>query len=122
VTASSYETGAYNSPPANAVDGNPSTRWASDWSDAQSITVDLGSVQQVGRVILSWEAAYGKGYKIQVSADGVSWRDTASIVNGDGGLDNVSFAPTTARFVRMAGATRGTNHGYSLYEFEVYAQ
>jgi hypothetical protein len=57
VTASSYETGAYNSPPANAVDGNPSTRWASDWSDAQSITVDLGSVQQVGRVILSWEAA-----------------------------------------------------------------
>jgi hypothetical protein len=48
------------------VDGNPSARWASEWSDAQSITVDLGSVQQVGRVILSWEAAYGKGYRFSL--------------------------------------------------------
>ncbi|MDT7724792.1 MAG: hypothetical protein QOI21_1368 [Actinomycetota bacterium] len=120
-TASSYERGAYTSPPANAVDGNPSTRWASDWSDNQSITVDLGTVQRVSRVILSWEAAYGKAYKIQVSADGVTWRDAVSITDGNGGLDNVSFAAANARFVRVAGVQRGTDHGYSLYEFGIYA-
>jgi hypothetical protein len=41
-------------------------------------------------------------------------------VDGNGGVDNVSFAATNARFVPMAGVQRGTADGYSLYEFEVY--
>jgi hypothetical protein len=45
-----------------------------------------------------------------------------SVVDGDGGQDNVAFATTSARFVRMAGVQRGTKYGYSLYEFQVYAQ
>jgi acyl-homoserine lactone acylase PvdQ len=122
VTATSAETGGYPSPAANAVDADSATRWASDWSDNQSVTVDLGSVQPVSRVILNWESAYGKSYKIQVSADGVTWRDAVSVVDGDGGQDNVAFATTSARFVRMAGVQRGTKYGYSLYEFQVYAQ
>jgi acyl-homoserine lactone acylase PvdQ len=122
VSASSAETGAYASPAGNAVDGVATTRWASDWSDDQSITVDLGSVQKVSRVILNWESAYGKAYKIQVSSDGVTWQDAASVVDGDGGQDNVAFPATSTRFVRMAGAQRATKYGYSLYEFQVYAQ
>jgi hypothetical protein len=39
---------------------------------------------------------------------------------GDGGVDNDAFAPTTARYVRMTGVSRGTSYGYSLYELEVY--
>lgn len=121
VSASSHETGWYNSPPSNAIDGDLSTRWASDWSDDQSITVDLGSVRPVSRVILQWESAYGKAYKVQVSSDGTTWRDVSSIVDGDGGRDNVAFGATDGRYVRIAGVQRGTKHGYSLYEFEVYA-
>ncbi|MEV6898032.1 penicillin acylase family protein [Amycolatopsis sp. NPDC051372] len=121
VSATSAETGLYNSPASNAVDANAKTRWASDWSDNQSITVDLGSVQQVARVVLSWEAAYAKGYKVQLSADGENCRDAAVVTDGNGGADNVSFTPADARFVRMQGVQRGTGYGYSLYEFEVYA-
>jgi len=121
VNATSAETGFYNSPASNAVDGNPGTRWASDWSDNQSITVDLGSVQQVARVVLSWEKAYGKGFKIQLSSDGTDWRDAVSVTDGNGGTNNLSFAPSNARFVRMQGVQRGTKYGYSLYEFEIYA-
>ncbi|WP_328446600.1 penicillin acylase family protein [Amycolatopsis sp. NBC_00438] len=121
VSATSAETGFYPSPASNAIDGNASTRWASDWSDDQAITVDLGSVQPVSRVALSWESAYGKGYKIQTSPDAVNWTDAAVVTNGDGGQDNVSFAPTQARFVKLQGVQRGTKYGYSLYEFEVYA-
>ncbi|QUQ69355.1 penicillin acylase family protein [Kutzneria sp. CA-103260] len=121
VTATSHETGAYDSPPANAVDGKADTRWASDWSDNQSITVDLGAVQTVGRAILNWESSYAKGYRIDVSTDGSTWRTVWSTTAGDGGVDNDAFTPTTARYVRMSGVQRGTKYGYSLYEFQVYS-
>jgi hypothetical protein len=121
VSATSAETGLYNSPASNAIDGNASTRWASDWSDDQAITVDLGSVQQVSRVGLNWESAYGKEYKIQTSPDAVNWTDAAAVTDGNGGQDNVSFTPRQARFVKLQGVQRGTKYGYSLYEFEVYA-
>ena len=57
---------------AKAVDGSGTTRWASAFSDPQWVRVDLGSSQQVGRVVLKWEAAYGKSYKVQVSPDAIA--------------------------------------------------
>ncbi|MDQ3576649.1 MAG: penicillin acylase family protein [Actinomycetota bacterium] len=121
-SASSHETGWNNLPPGKAVDANHGTRWASDWSDNQSITVDLGSVQPVSRAVLRWQDAYGSAYKIQASTDGVAWRDVHVVSGGDGGTDTIVFPTTTTRFVRMQGVTRGTGWGYSLYEFEVYAK
>jgi acyl-homoserine lactone acylase PvdQ len=122
-TATSVESGLFYSLPArNAVDGDPGTRWGSTFSDPQSITVDLGSVQRVGRTILRWENAYGRAYRIDVSSDGTNWRTVYSTTAGNGDEDNVSFAPADARFVRMAGTQRATGYGYSLWEFEIYAQ
>ncbi len=108
--------------PGKAVDGNDSSRWSSNWSDSQWITVDLGSVQSIGRVLLHWETAYGKSYKIQVSNDNHTWTTVYSTTTGDGGTDNDTFATVTGRYVRMQGVSRGTSYGYSLYEFEVYAR
>ena len=108
--------------PAKAVDGSDSTRWSSSWSDNQWITVDLGSAQSIDRAILHWESAYGQSYKIQVSTDNSTWTTVFSTATGDGGTDNDAFAPTTARYLRMQGISRGTSYGYSLYEFEVYAK
>ncbi len=105
-----------------AVDQGGTTRWASDWSDPQWIYVDLGSAKQVGRAVLRWEAAYGKNYTIQVSSNATTWTTVASMTGGTGGTDNLDFTPTTARYVRLAGGLRGTQYGYSLYEFEVYAK
>jgi acyl-homoserine lactone acylase PvdQ len=106
---------------AAAVDGDPTTRWSSGWSDNQWIRVDLGTSRTVSRVVLRWEAAYARSYRIEVSADGVSWRSVWSTTAGDGGVDDDAFAPTTARYVRMYGVTRATSYGFSLYELEVYA-
>lgn len=119
VTASSSQSGRSAT---YAVDQDGTTRWASDWSDAQWIYVDLGSSKQVGRAVLRWEAAYGKGYTIQVSSNASTWTTVASVTDGTGGVDNLDFTPTTARYVRLAGTARGTQYGYSLYEFEVYAK
>jgi acyl-homoserine lactone acylase PvdQ len=107
-------------PASRAVDGNPTTRWSSSWSDNQSIRVDLGTARQVGRVVLAWEAAYGRAYRIEVSADGSAWRTVWSTSAGDGGTDSTAFTPTSARYVRMFGQTRATSYGFSLWELEVY--
>ncbi|PZF91919.1 penicillin acylase family protein, partial [Micromonospora deserti] len=117
VTASSSQ---LSLPAGRAVDGDRGTRWASGWSDNQSITVDLGSVRRVARTVLRWEAAYARSYRIDVSADGVGWRTVWSTTAGDGGTDNNRFAATSARYVRMVGLTRATSYGFSLWELEVY--
>ncbi|ADQ45029.1 coagulation factor 5/8 type domain protein [Caldicellulosiruptor kronotskyensis 2002] len=117
VTASSTQAGL---DVKSAVDGNVNTRWGSDWSDPQWISVDLGSVYSVNKVVLRWETAYGKSYKIQVSTDGMNWTDVYSTTAGDGGVDEIVFSPVNARYVRMYGTERGTGWGYSLWEFEVY--
>ncbi|MEO9222770.1 MAG: penicillin acylase family protein [Mycobacteriaceae bacterium] len=110
-------------PAALATDGDPNTRWASGaWADNESITVDLGSSQTVARAVLRWEVAYGKGYQIQVSDNGTNYRSVYATNTGQPGVNSVSFAPTTARYVRMQGEQRGTWFGYSLYEFEVYSR
>ncbi len=107
----------------NAVDGNTLTRWSSEYSDPQWICVDLGSNQKVGRVVLKWETAYAKSFKIQVATDKLKldWRDVYSTTSGNGGKDDISFATVKARYVRVYGIERATSNGYSLYSFDVYA-
>ncbi|EGX55772.1 hypothetical protein SZN_31239 [Streptomyces zinciresistens K42] len=105
--------------PGRAVDGDRGTRWASDWSDDQSLTVDLGGTRSVGRVTLDWERAYGRSYRIDLSTDGVNWRTAWSTTAGDGGLDTARFDPAPARYVRVQGLKRGTEWGYSLSEVGV---
>jgi photosystem II stability/assembly factor-like uncharacterized protein len=104
-----------------AVDNKPGTRWASAASDPQWIYVDLGENLPVIQVILRWEAAYAKAYKIQVSNDASTWTDVYSTTNGSGGTETVNFAQVNTRYVRMYGTQRATDYGYSLFEFEVYA-
>jgi hypothetical protein len=118
VTASSSQSG---NAAVRAVDTNLSTRWASSWSDNQWIRVDLGSARQVGRVRLAWEAAYARGYRIEVSTDGAAWRAVWSTTAGDGGTDVAAFPATTARYVRMVGTTRATSYGFSLWELAVHS-
>ncbi|OLE23871.1 MAG: hypothetical protein AUG44_20910 [Actinobacteria bacterium 13_1_20CM_3_71_11] len=102
-----------------AVDGNLTTRWSSAFSDPQWMQVDLGSVQPITRVKLSWEAAYASSYSIQVSNDGGTWTDAYHTDAGAGGVEDRGVK-ATARYVRMYGTRRATPYGYSLWEFQVY--
>lgn len=116
VVASSQENGLNAT---NAVDGNATSRWGSNFSNAEWIYIDLGATYNVSRVALSWEAAYGKGYQIQVSDNATNWTTIYSTTTGDGSKD--AFAASgTGRYVRLNGTERGTGYGYSLWEFEVY--
>ncbi len=117
-TASSIEGAGFEA--GKAVDGNASSRWASqEGSDPEWIQVDLGATANLTRVKLNWEAAYGKAYQVQLSADGTTWSTAHSTTTGDGGTDEIAVTGT-ARYVRINGTARGTAYGYSLFEFEVY--
>ncbi|MFI6796116.1 penicillin acylase family protein [Streptosporangium canum] len=120
--ASASSTQSFLYPASKAVDGDPTTRWSSAAGDDQYLQVDLGSAMTVARTVLRWEAAYGSGYSIQTSSDGSTWTTVHSTTTGNGDVDNVTFSPTTARYVRVRGVTRATSYGYSLYELEVYSR
>ena len=97
------------------------TRWASDtWDDSQWIYVDLGATATVTRVVLNWEAAYGRSYNIQVSPNATSWTTIYSTTTGDGGTDNITGLNASGRYVRMQGVLRGTGWGWSLWAFDIY--
>jgi hypothetical protein len=107
-------------PAAYAADGDPGTRWSSEFSDPQWLMVDLGTVQVVTQVELAWEAAYGKAYRIEVSVDEQTWREVYKTQNGKGGAEVIRFAPIGARWVRLTGTKRATEFGYSLWEMKVF--
>ncbi|MBS2551884.1 family 20 glycosylhydrolase [Catenulispora sp. NL8] len=117
-TASSIETPDF--PAANATDADLSTRWSSQYVDPTWLQVDLGSVQTVNRVVLAWETAYGKDYQIQLSNDGTNWTTVYTRANGTGGTETLTFPNATGRYLRMYGTARGTQYGYSLWEFEAF--
>lgn len=117
-TVSSVEAETFGG--ANAVDGDPATRWASlEGVDPQWIAVDLGGRATVSRVKLTWETAYASEYRIETSDDGSSWTTRKTLTGQNGGVDETALT-ATGRYVRIYGTKRGTSWGYSLYELEVW--
>ena len=107
--------------PELAFDDNIATRWQSQGKDNEWLAVDLGAPQRIGRVHLSWEAAYAAQYRIEVSDDGENWRTVYTTDQSEGDEEDIAFAPVIARYVRMFAVKRGTEFGASLQDFEVRA-
>ncbi|SME97886.1 Beta-glucanase/Beta-glucan synthetase [Streptomyces sp. Amel2xC10] len=108
--------------PGLAFDGNAATRWASNFADDAWLRVDLGSILRVERVVLDWEAAYGKRYVLEVSKNGTDWTPFYTETAGTGGSVTAHTYPqeVTGRYIRLRGLERGTPWGYSLWNFKVY--
>ncbi|MFB7685574.1 chitosanase [Streptomyces sp. NPDC056140] len=118
VTVSSTEASTFGG--SKAVDGSASTRWASaEGVDNQWIRIDLGSSTTLNRVVLKWEAAYAKAYRVEVSNDGSTWSQLYSTTSGNGATDDLTVNGT-GRYLRVFGTQRATSYGYSLWEVEAY--
>jgi beta-glucosidase len=116
-TASSTENAG--TPAAAATDGDPGTRWSSGFTDPQWLQVDLGSSATVNRIVLSWEAAYASAFRVETSDNLASWNPIYSTTTGTGGTQTLNVSGS-GRYVRLTATARGTNWGYSLWEFQVY--
>jgi beta-glucosidase len=102
-----------------AVDGQMGTRWSSQFSDPQVITVDLGEPFDLNEIALYWEAAYARSYVIQTSPEGSNWTIARNETAGDGGIDRIPVS-VRARYLKVIGVQRATQWGYSLFEIEAY--
>ncbi|MEW1719311.1 beta-N-acetylglucosaminidase domain-containing protein [Streptomyces sp. NPDC093109] len=108
--------------PASAVvDGDTGTRWSSPAEDGAWVQLELAAPARVGRLVLRWQDAYASRYRVQVSADGRTWRTAATVTNGKGGREVIGMDAKDAGFVRIQGDERATRFGYSLYSVEAYA-
>jgi endoglucanase len=119
--ASSSENGRLA--PQHAVDGRDDTRWSSAFQDNQWISVDLGTSRSVSRVVLTWEAAYARSFRVQISDDPDfrTWSDLYATSGGTGGTQSLDVFGQ-GRYVRLLGQTRATPYGISLYELQVYGR
>jgi hypothetical protein len=122
VTASSTSTSSFK-PATNAVDGDMLTYWRS--ASATNLTawlrVDLGTPQPVGRVVVKWKSDYHAIiYEIQVSNDDLNWTTVYSTSSGSRGVQELTFSPASARYVRIY-MTKNNRGSYRILEFEVYS-
>ena len=78
-----------------------------DW-----LILDLGESKSLSKLSLSWEIAYGSGYRVQVSDDTITWKTAATMEGGDGGLDLLDLNNASGRYLRLLLTERGTIYGY----------
>jgi hypothetical protein len=74
-------------------------------------------------VVLKWEAAYARSFRVQISDD-PDFRTSTDLYAtsaGTGGTQSIDVSGQ-GRYVRLHGRTRATPYGISLYEFQVYGR
>ncbi len=112
----------------NATDGDLGTRWGSQHSDGEWLTVDLGQQADIYRVRIHWEAAFASQYELQVSDNNESFRPVATAICSQAGWVTTDLADgqlrtdARGRYLRVVGLQRATPYGISLHELCVYGR
>jgi hypothetical protein len=103
-----------------AVDGDATTRWESAYSDNQWLQVDLGKVYDLSSVQIDWENAAASQYTLETSnSPGGPWKTIATVNKTAATPDDVAVKGK-GRYVRMAGSTRLTQYGFSIYGMRIF--
>ncbi|WP_338696545.1 beta-N-acetylglucosaminidase domain-containing protein [Streptomyces sp. Q6] len=118
-TSSADETPDF--PASGANDGSAESRWSSPAKDGEWWQAEFDSPVRLGQIVLRWQDAYAKAYRVQTSTDGRTWRTAATVRDGQGGREAVRMDAKDVRFVRVVGDERATEYGISLWSVEAYA-
>jgi CxxC motif-containing protein (DUF1111 family) len=118
VTASSSERGDLSA--AAAIDHDPSTRWASGFTDNEYLLLDFGKSESITRVHIDWENAHATQYLLEVSDDNTNWTTIKTVDNSQGGTEDLTGLDGQGRYLRMKGIKRSTNYGYSIFEIQAF--
>lgn len=127
--SNSFNTNEYNKPDF-LTDGNlergyqtacVSSNKDNPYEDSQTWSMDLGRSYEIDKVILYWENAAAKKYKIYVSENKTDWMEVASEEAGEKGRFKYDFAPTNARYVKIELEERTMEiYGYCMYEWQIF--
>ena len=127
--SNSFNTNEYNKPDF-LTDGNlergyqtacVSSNKDNPYEDSQTWSMDLGRSYEIDKVVLYWENAAAKKYKIYVSENKTDWMEVASEEAGEKGRFKYDFAPTNARYVKIELEERTMEiYGYCMYEWQIF--
>ncbi|MDP3270099.1 MAG: di-heme oxidoredictase family protein [Legionella sp.] len=111
-------------PAANAIDGNPNTRWESQHGPGPSwLQLDLGKSYLISQMVIDWEAANPAIYEVQGSTNGTNWTTISSQTGGIFGnrTDTIALSGNY-RYLRIYGTRRSTGNqwGYSIWGVRVF--
>jgi hypothetical protein len=109
--------------PANALDGNLSTRFSTDEFQATNLyfQVDMGRAETFDQVVMESPNSpndYARGYDVQVS-NGSAWTVVAACT-GTGTPEVVSFPSQTAQYVAVVLTAPNASWWWSIDEFGLY--
>ena len=115
-------TSTFGGTASNAVDGNDNTACQGS-QNTGTLSVDLGSVQDIDRVVLKWfqRKYYGAKYTVQVSDNGSSWTTVYTENRGSGGIDDIWGLSASGRHVRVNITAAGSAWAVWVHELQVYA-
>jgi hypothetical protein len=105
--------------PENILDGVPTTRWASEFADNQWLILTLAKKSSISKVVIKWEAAYAKAYKLLVSNDKKTWKEFYSTENGAGGNEEITLNNAKGKYIKIELIRRGSDWGFSILDLEV---
>ena len=115
----------------NICDGNNGSRWQADKTvDNTWFAVDLGSVNTVDKVLVSWEASNAKAYEIYTAGEDGEYGDTP-VATVSGLANNKAVArlskdlDVSARYVKVVvteWSDNAANYGISPYELAVFGE
>lgn len=127
--SNSFNTNEYNKPDF-LTDGNlergyqtacVSSNKDNPYEDPQTWSIDLGRSYEIDKIVLYWENAAAKKYKIYVSENKTDWMEVASEEAGEKGRFKYDFAPTNARYVKIELEERTMEiYGYCMYELQIF--
>ncbi len=122
--ASSNAPSSSSNAPANALDGNLTTRFSTNEHQRSGLNfeVNMGSKQPFDELVMEVPNSatdYARDFVVEVSNDGVTWNAVA-LCSGTGTPQVVSFPSQTAQYVRVVLTAGGTTYWWSIDEFYLY--
>ncbi len=107
---------------ANAVDGNPATRWTSQASQQPGMwfQVELPTPTAIGgvRLITHGTKDHPVSYDVRASTDGVKWSGSLAKGLGSSPVTETVLGPVDAKFIRIQ-QTGKTTLWWSIHELDI---
>jgi hypothetical protein len=110
-----------SSPAESSVDGDRNTAWKSEKGNPQWLAVDLGEMQTISRIELSWDwGVSSKSFLIQTSANGEIWDNLKSVNEVSLRTTTIRFPASQTRWIRLFFNGKDNREGYTITDFAVY--
>ena len=104
--------------PTHAIDNKANTSWISSAAGDQWIYVELKGIYKISSMQVDW----GNNYEIQISDDAQMWQTVKTIIDGQGGNENISdLGNQEARYVRLK-LNGSSGSSYQIIQWSVYGE